>query len=358
MVCLLRPLSPCTVRRRSGSRPSPPRVKETDTYFLTPFDRVGCAVKTPAVIEPQINMNPLRSPPRSDMHFGRSGSQPNLLNPYSDLSSSTFRGKRKHPGEDEVKTQLSDIQKQMADMMTLLTSSINTQAESATKITNDIATIKDQMLDIKTGMGLTEQKIASVAEEQKEIKAEMQTLASTTHAVNGKIEILESDMQKLKTSSHESSVPYEEILAELNEQNLRKKNIIMTGIEEPHSTNPKERHDYVTMEVLKHLNQILENCSEPIKIIRVGKYKQNVNRPVKVFFESEETVKFILRNKTKVSNDAIKMFADQTPYQQIQYKNLKDELNQRTSNGEENLRIKYIKGVPKILNIPAKKSTP
>lgn len=306
-------------------------------------------------------MNILRSPTRSDIPIERSGSQPNLVATertasFPDLSSIAFRAKRKHPGEDEVKTQLDDIQRQMADMMTLLSSSINSQAESATKITNDIATIKEQILDIKTGMGLTEKKIENIESEQKEIKTEMQTLKNSTQAVDGKIASLESDLLKLKMSSNETGVLYNDLLAELSEQNLRKKNILMAGIQEPQSTSPKERHDFDRQVVIKNLTQILENCPEPIKLMRVGKYKQNENRPIKICFASEETVKSIMRKRNDMKLDTVKIFSDQTPYQKTQYKNLRDELNRRVANGEDNLRIKYIKGAPRIVNNTPKKS--
>lgn len=45
----------------------------------------------------------------------------------------------------------------------------------------------------------------------------------------------------------------------------------------------------------------------------------------------------------------IKMYADQTPTQQQFLRSPKLELEMRTRNGEKNLMIKYIKGVPKII---------
>ncbi|VVC95149.1 unnamed protein product, partial [Leptidea sinapis] len=55
---------------------------------------------------------------------------------------------------------------------------------------------------------------------------------------------------------------------------------------------------------------------ETIKIIKIGKYKVNENRPIKACFESEYTTKIILRNINKMKNDAIRIFSDQTPFQQ------------------------------------------
>lgn len=88
--------------------------------------------------------------------------------------------------------------------------------------------------------------------------------------------------------------------------------------------------------------------------MRIGKYKPDVNRSIKVTFESEETTKLIFRNKNKLTDTDVKIFPDQTPYQQTYFKKLKEELNRRTANGEGNLKIKYIKGVPQIISTSTK----
>ncbi|VVC94509.1 unnamed protein product [Leptidea sinapis] len=95
-----------------------------------------------------------RSPTGSGKNIELSGSQPNLSN--IDLAAITIRNKRKHCLDYDVNDQLTDIQKQMAEMMALLTSSITTQKESSSKLANDIANIKDQMSEIKCGIGKTE----------------------------------------------------------------------------------------------------------------------------------------------------------------------------------------------------------
>ncbi|VVC95044.1 unnamed protein product [Leptidea sinapis] len=70
---------------------------------------------------------------------------------------------------------------------------------------------------------------------------------------------------------------------------------------------------------------ITPDCPSPINIFRVGKYKPDKIRHMK------------------------------TPYQQAQFQNLKEELQRRIEKGEENLRIRYIKNVPKIITIHSKK---
>lgn len=307
-------------------------------------------------------MSLLRSPTGSGTNIGRSGSQPNLSSNTMisavppEAVNVTFR-KRKHPEDCDVQSQLTEIQKQMTTMMDLLTSSINSQNESTTKIRNDIASIKDQMLEIKHGMGLTEKKIANLTIEQTEVKNELQCLTNSVKFTDAKIVQLESDVQKLKITSSTSTsnkTPLDEILNELNDQNLRKKNVIVCGINEPECMDSKERRNLDKTTVYNIFKQIMENCPEPTKNMRVGKYKPGAHRAIKVCFASEETAITILRSKNKLKSSHVKIYPDHTPYQQTYFKKLKNELNQRITDGEENLTIKYINGVPQIRTISSK----
>lgn len=309
-------------------------------------------------------MSLLRSPTGSGTNIGRSGSQPNLCSTSAiatmpnETSCITFR-KRKHPEETDVQSQLKDIQKQMTTMMEMLTKSIDAQNESATNIRNDIAFIKEEMFNIKIGMGLTEEKINKIVSEQTDIKAKVENIVTAAKTTEAKICSLESDIEKIKLASTEMQIlpnkmSLEEILIEINNQNTRKKNVILSGIKEPQSNDHKERQTSDKVKAFKIIKQILENCPEPSRVMRIGKYKPDVNRSIKVTFESEETTKLIFRNKNKLTDTDVKIFPDQTPYQQTFFKKLKEELNRRTANGEGNLKIKYIKGVPQIISTSTK----
>lgn len=299
-------------------------------------------------------MNIVRSPTRSDI--GRTGSHPNLSTGSavaSEVTSVTLRNKRKHAEQDDISLQLGDIQKQMANMMELLTSSISAQKESTSKITSDIAIIKSQMNDIKQGMTLTEQKITSLGSEQMEIKADIQNLASSVQLTDDKILYLENEIQTFKNSMNDSSIDsYNSILAELNDQNSRKNNIIIAGIQEAKSSDYIVRRDIDKAEVMNIIKLIDPNIPAPVKVIRIGKYKPDISRSVKVCFETEDIAKLILRNKSKVKNSTVYIFSDQTPFQQARFRKLKEELSLRTSKGEENLTIKYVKGIPQIVDKP------
>ncbi|KAI5638611.1 hypothetical protein NE865_08803 [Phthorimaea operculella] len=305
-------------------------------------------------------MDTKRSPTGSDKSIGRSGSQPNLTSEDL-LNLQTFRNKRKHfdMNEDNIQTkQLADLHTKMEDMMILLTSSIKQQKDSNEKIQSDTAVIRTEINAIRDGMRVTEQKLTELTSDQAKISSEVEILTEFAKNTTVKITSLETELQNLKVCPEGAALetPMNEILAEFSEQNIRKRNLIIYGITEPESSNPKERISLDKSRVTDVLKQVLEDRPEPKRTMRVGKYRPDNNRPIKVHLESEETVKLVLRNKSNIKDKSIKIFSDQTPFQQKHFKELKAELQRRTENGEENLKIKYIKNVPKIVVEQPKKS--
>lgn len=298
-------------------------------------------------------MNPLlRSPNGGGMSPALGGSQPNLSTPTEfENHQVTFRNKRKAYNEDEnIMQELSDIKKQMADMMSLIASSSKFQTESINKLCQEMSSIKSQVNTICTNM-------ESMAIEQNKLKIDMAHLMDTNNALETKVVILEKNMNTLKSSNgQEPSVSYNALVTECQERTSRAKNIIIAGIQEPTSEIFTERLNHDSEEVQKVIKSIKENCPEPVQVTRLGKYQQDKLRPVKVCFKSEEVVKQILRNKNNTSVPNIKIYSDQTPYQREVLKKLKEELESRTSNGEQNLGIKYIKGEPKIIELLPKNS--
>ena len=78
-------------------------------------------------------------------------------------------------------------------------------------------------------------------------------------------------------------------------------------------------------------------------------------RPLKVYLDKENTVHDIIRNakNPKNSNNLknVKISLDRTPRQVQNYKNLKNKLDERISNGETDIQIKYIRGIPTIVSL-------
>lgn len=169
---------------------------------------------------------------------------------------------------------------------------------------------------------------------------------------------LKTEINLLKsTKTNESSVPtpspiinMNEIIAEMNERELRKKNIMIFGL--PEDLNNTQADRGTALEILK---SAYPNAPDNFKLFRVGQVSANNTkpRPLKIILTSPEESIQILRNvkeirsKQKFSNLVIT--SDKTPNQTLQYKRLKEELITRTNNGETNLKIKYFNGEPKII---------
>lgn len=311
-------------------------------------------------------MSVQRSPTGSGSNVTRSGSYPNLTNKCntteaSDLSQITFRNKRKFANENEemkaefsdmkmefseMRKQLEAIQNQMSELMAYLTSNNTKQIENFNKICEDIASIKEQVNNIKST-------IHHITEEQVKLKSDISSIKLSNSTTEKKIEFLEPSLQQINCTNlavTSTTKSHEEVIIELNERNERSKNILISGIPELISTDPKERLEYDKSTVRNTLQTIYTDCPEPEKIFRIGKYYPDKKRIIKVCFESKNTAKQILRNKSNLKNNEIKIFSDQTPQQQAYFKVLKSELESRLKNGEKNLSIKYVKDIPRIIS--------
>lgn len=167
-----------------------------------------------------------------------------------------------------------------------------------------------------------------------------------------KIDTLNEKLTAVENSSVQSSdVVIQEVLDRLN----RAKNVFIRGVPEATGDiNAKKEHDKsVVTEVLNTVN-----CpANPVTILRVGKPNPTNKYPrmIKLVMPNERDARTILRNKKslieKVSTSKLSIISDQTPSQVQLLKDLRGELDTRKANGEQNLTIKYIHGIPKITSI-------
>lgn len=297
---------------------------------------------------------------------GRSDSYPNLSNKHqildtSDATQITFRNKRKLENDDhefktqfaEMRKQMTEMQKQMSEMMAYLTSINSMQVENFGKISEDICVIKDQVKNIKSTTDC-------LTKEQANIKVDIENLKKRNSTAEKKIEILESNLQLENTAAPNSSFSIntrEELVTELNERASRGKNIIISGIPEPKAKSSNERREEDKEAVKKIISTLSIDSLEPEKIFRLGKYQSTKIRPLKVCYGSQNIAINILRCKDNLKADDIKIYSDQTPQQQAYMKSLKEELKRRTASGEANIAIKYVRGVPKIIETLPKNLT-
>lgn len=280
----------------------------------------------------------------------------------------TAQRKRKQPENDcDCQVEIQELRHEISHITKLLETLIDKQDVTLENMKQNLTEIKDQICDIK-------QATTSLTAEQNDIRSElsklntqqnvsetkMQHIESNFEQITNKLTVAEGKLQSLdallqKNPTTKLDSTNEEFFWEIQERNNRMKNLIIFGVPEYSQADIKLRHQHDQQEVAKILDSLIDNCPKPFKIIRIGKYNKDKNRHIKICFTESETPRLLLSNKTKLKN-TFKIFTDQTPMQQKLFRETKMELNRRLSAGETNLIIKYVKGIPKVIENRSQKN--
>ena len=171
----------------------------------------------------------------------------------------------------------------------------------------------------------------------------------------------EAQLKDLKSSVNTTtSSPahnFEEIVNEVAERQNRKQNLIMFGVDEqPNELNVNQATEQDRSSVNNVLNQIIPDYNiDNLKIHRIGRRSDTRARPIKITLNDEREVLQFIRNAKKLKNlnqfKNISISFDRTPRQMEFYKQVKSELNRRAANGETNLIIRHVNGIPKIVTL-------
>lgn len=165
---------------------------------------------------------------------------------------------------------------------------------------------------------------------------------------------------KLENSGSRSSIiddNFEQILEEINQRNIRKSNLVIFGVvEQDQGLSASVRVENDKTEVTNILQVIDPDLNVPsMKPIRLGSYNTTKNRPIKISLNDEKDVHNVIRKVNVLKNNRsyknISISFDRTPRQLEYYRNLRKNLKEREDGGENNLKIKYIKGIPKIISL-------
>ena len=106
-------------------------------------------------------------------------------------------------------------------------------------------------------------------------------------------------------------------------------------------------------DITKSKDMLQSLLGSPVNIVssaRIGKLNKNGHQSLRLTLDSPEMVLRILRNKHKLDR-SLKVFlqADLTPDQRAEVNTLKNQLRERQRNGEPNLILKYVNGIPKLI---------
>lgn len=169
------------------------------------------------------------------------------------------------------------------------------------------------------------------------------------------IEVLASEVKSLKQEMNllkqQAKPNMEPLIFEVQDRVSRANNFMIFNAKENSSSELKiriEADKKVVTEVMD-LMGIENNTDKIVKVLRVGVQKSNKPRPLKVICSDSRLVNSVIRSKSKLYSSEFRVSSDQTKMQQDHWKAVRAELKSREENGETNLTIKYIQGVPKIV---------
>lgn len=149
---------------------------------------------------------------------------------------------------------------------------------------------------------------------------------------------------------------FEELLSELDDRNNRKQNIILYNVSEPDANS----HDQRKQQDLQSARSILGNISssvdlDNINVLRLGRYTDDATerkRPLRVRLNNVKDVHVLIKRAKNLVNTVafanIKVSLDKTFRQRAYFNKMKEELRERTRQGESGLAIKYERGIPTI----------
>lgn len=112
---------------------------------------------------------------------------------------------------------------------------------------------------------------------------------------------------------------------------------------EQRNTDDKDK----CINIIKYVSNVnLDNT----KICRLGKRVGGKTRPIKIILNNESEALSILRQKRNLPKSRkASIQADQTPMQRDYFLKIKSEIKKREDEGENNLTIRYVKGIPTIV---------
>lgn len=173
---------------------------------------------------------------------------------------------------------------------------------------------------------------------------------------------LQEDIKILKAASigdtPDSLVNTEEIVQEVIERDRRKANVVVFGISETVNLSKAGQRSADT-EILRNIFRSIDFLTGDLEPLRLGKYdpsKISSKRPIKLSLSSESDVVTLLKKSKSLIKSGefsgVFISRDRTPFQQKLHGSVRDELRDRKSKGETNIRIKYSNGIPRIVSVP------
>lgn len=218
----------------------------------------------------------------------------------------------------------------------------------------EIPNIQNQVSELGAS---TQQMKETLHSELEKLQLDIIQIKTTYAEIASKKTTLEKEVIHVETKTS-ADVPSEAVLQELQDRQIRSRNILIFGVPETISQNRDDRVRDENAKINSVLKQCVDTFSEEIQYYRLGKFDENKVRPIKVVLKSAESAIQLLRNKSKLPRESQSYIKpDLTKQQRENLQKLAAELKNRQEKGEQNLTIRYIDRIPKITQISSKPQT-
>lgn len=207
----------------------------------------------------------------------------------------------------------------------------------------------------------TRSDLKTLSEDISALRAEVTNISSTMAEALPRISKMEVEVKTLKNEindlkSSSASAPISEVYSEFVDRTSRQSNVILYKIPESTSSSvmDKKTHD---QDLLAKIFVSIGFTVPSFTFHRLGKSNSSSPRPVKVIFSNPAYVNDFFKSfsQERIAEvdtllSQVTSSRDRTPGERTYLKKLRSELDERLKRGEKGLTIKFMKGIPKIVN--------
>ena len=241
--------------------------------------------------------------PRTVTAVNQSTASPSLTQSLSTISTATLQSLSSLPTADEIKGIIKD------------------------QFRTELAAFRSEVLSV-------------LKTELSDMRSEIKLLSDRVKALEDKPSI---PSEQLPSSSTD------DVINELNDRELRSRNILIFDLPEQNETSLVRARSADAEGALAILREISPLVTQTPTTYRLGKLGSLPCRPLCVRLDSAATVKSILQNKHRYKGPS-KISDDKTRQQRETLSQLRTKLRNLHELGETHMTIRYIRGMPKIVS--------
>lgn len=167
-------------------------------------------------------------------------------------------------------------------------------------------------------------------------------LIKAIETLQERVKLLQQITQLQNDRVNNTEEQNENLMSEISERQKRSKNVIFYGL----TVNPDVSDRQNVISIIKSITPDVR--VEELTTARLGNGQNGKPAPLRVGLSPTDDVLTLLRCKKDLRNKSVVITTDQTKMQREYYQKIRTELLARKQNGEQNIFIKYINGVPKI----------